>query len=653
MFTRVASRVPMDGEEKPFLDQTKSWIEKKRRRSKEETADWTWLDYGAYLIPAVGWLRTYKIKEYLLWDIIAGLSVGAMVVPQGMSYANLAGLPYVYGLYGAFVPCLFYAVLGSSKQLAVGPVAVTSMLLASGLADLFDGNVNDDPNNPTDPALQTEYNKAAIQVAFLAGIFYTAVGVLRMGWLTNFLSHSVISGFTTGAAVIIGCSQVKYLFGLHDMGRTENLIVFFEQFAEYIHEFSWREFLMGMSFLLILVVFKYCGQHYKKLNFMRAIGPLTVCILSIAIMNIFKLYEEPNTTNPYIKPVGTIPSGLPSVTVSWWFPLKSAGRQIVLALLICVIDIVESISIAKLLAAKNKYQLNATQELRGLGLANIAGAVFNCYTTTGSFSRSAVNNNVGAKTPLAGFVTGLLVMLVLLVLTGVFTNMSRNVQGAIIVSSVIGLFDWQKGAELWKVNKFDFLIFIVAALVTMLAGVEIGLGVSVGLSLIIVIYKTAFPRITTIGRIPDTTIYRSRNLYPDAEIIPGIMMLRIDAPLFFANIEGVSDHIREKLARIRRQNADATKPDIKFVIIDMSPVTDLDATALHFLGDLVEELHAENVGLALANPGKRELEGLRRSGLLEMDKIGEDMVHINMHDAVQHCRGLMVDSSHKFIEEEL
>lgn len=605
---------------------------------------------GVFL-PCVLWLRTYKIREYLHWDLLAGLSVGAMVIPQGMSYAKLAGLPSVYGLYGAFLPCWFYALLGSSRQLAVGPVAVTSMLLASGLSDIFGGNINSDPNNPADPELQDEYNRAAIQVAFLAGVFYTAVGLLRLGWLTNFLSHSVITGFTTGAAVIIGTSQVKYIFGLYNMPRADNLIEFFEHFAEYINEFQWREFVMGMTFLAILVIMKYVGTRYKKLVLFRALGPLTVVILSIAIMNIFGLYDTPSSQSPYIKPLGKIPSGMPQVTIGWWLPLQSAGQQVVLALLICVIDIVESISIAKMLAAKNKYQLNATQELRGLGLANIAGAIFNCYTTTGSFSRSAVNNSVGGKTQLSGFVSGALVMLVLLVLTPVFTNMSQNVQGAIIISAVFGLFDYHEAIHLWKVSKLDLIVFLVASLTTMLAGVEIGLGVSVGLSLVIVIYKTAFPRITTIGRIPETTIYRSNKMYPDAEMVTGIMMLRIDAPIYFANIHGISDYIRDKLARIRRHNAstNADKQPIRFVIIDMSPVTDIDATALHFLTDFVEELEAENVGLALANPGKRELSAIRRAGLLA--KIGEDMVHINMHDAVTHCVGLIHDSARKNEEE--
>lgn len=221
------------------------------------------------------------------WDLAAGISVAAMVVPQGMSYANLAGLPSVYGLYGAFVPPLIYSLFGTSKQLAVGPVAVTSTLLGNGLDKIFPNNPNTlDPNNPVDPNLQMQYNHAAVQVAFVAGFFYTAVGVLRLGWVINFLlSAPTVSGFMTGAAITIALSQVKYILGIK-IPRSDELVESLKLIFTNLSGFSWREFSMGMSFIFLLLVIQFVANRVKKLNWIRALGPLSVCILSIAIMNI-------------------------------------------------------------------------------------------------------------------------------------------------------------------------------------------------------------------------------------------------------------------------------------------------------------------------------------------------------------------------------
>jgi sulfate transporter 4 len=319
-----------------------------------------------------------------------------MVIPQGMSYAqNLAYLPQVYGLYGSFVPCeqkliilhvsfpsslntvssyssfsfpvgILYGLLGSSRQLVVGPVAVTSLLLGSGLSGIF-GNFQINPSDPGDAleqALQDRYNRGAIQVAFIAGLIYTVIGILRCGWIINFLSIPVISGFMTGAAMIILTGQIKYITG-QKLPRSdtmyENLVLVFSN----LNLFKWREFVMGGSFIILLLVLRYLSKRYKRLGFLQFAGPLSVCVISIIIMNVWKLYvfnpEIPGT--PYIKPVGYIPKGMPQVTVSWWFPLYDVSKQMVLSILVCLLDIVESTSIARSLAVKNKYKLDGTQEM--------------------------------------------------------------------------------------------------------------------------------------------------------------------------------------------------------------------------------------------------------------------------------------------------
>lgn len=641
------SRVPVSAMyDETLVDQAKRLLKEQKVAYKEETQNFGWYDWLGFFIPCFVWLKQYKIKKWLLWDVLAGLSVGAMVIPQGMSYANLAGLPQVYGLYGAFVPCLVYSLLGSSKQLSVGPVAVTSILLGNGLESLFgvsspcytsSGAAVSNTTAPVDGTDYTcyDFERASIQVAFLAGLFYTAVGLLGMGWLTYFLSHAMVSGFTSGAAILIALSQVKYILGI-STERADNIQENLEHIFDNLDEFSWQEFSMGMSFILLLLIFRVLSRRVKRLKFLRALGPISVTILSIALMNIFKWYE-PEGDAP-IANVGKIPEGLPAFTAGWWFPLYNAGRQLLLSIIICVIDMCESMSIAKALAQVNKYRLKATQELRGLGIANIAGAMFNSYTTTGSFSRSAVNNDVGAKTPLSNFITGILVLIVLVLLTPVFTNMSKNVQGAIIIVGVMGLLQYEDFIELWFISKLDWLIWMFTFCFTLFLGVEIGILVGVGVSLILVIYKTAFPRITSLGKLPQTNIYRNIQMYPEAEEPQGMILVRIDAPIFFANIEGIKDYLIDKLARAKKRHG-KMNDQVSYVIIDMSPSPDIDVAGLHMFEELIHDLKSEDMSLILANPSKAVLVMLQRGKLI--GELGPGGIQVSMGEAVEYARSLL------------
>lgn len=558
-----------------------------------------------------------------------------MVVPQGMSYANLAGLPNVYGLYGAFVPPMVYALLGSSRQLAVGPVAVTSILLGNGMPAIMDSlglPLNDNPSNPDHPEAQATYDRIVVQIAFLAGCFYTGIGLLRLGWITNFLSHSVISGFMTGASVQIAMSQVKYILGIK-VGRSNPISQQLSDIFGALDGFQWREFVMGMAFITILLALRWAGKRYRRLVLLRAVGPLTVCVLSIAIMNIWKLYCEPSVAKPYIKSIGAIPKGMPAFTATWWAPLYAGGRQFSLAILICMIDLCESISIAKALAVTNKYQLNATQELRGLGFANLAGAMFNCYTTTGSFSRSAVNNAVGAATPLANFVTGLVVMLVLLFLTPVFEHMSQNTQGAIVIVGVLQLFDYEECIYLFRVSFLDWCVWVVAFMVVVFVSVEWGIAASVILSLVIVVFRSAFPTIQQLGRIPGTLFYRPVRQYRHAEAPPGYAIISVSSPIYFANIESVRDRVLEEVDTHTRAYGTGTDR-LRFVILDLSSSPTFDATAVHFINDFLDELTRDGATLVLANPSRQVVSILRAARLVP--KIGAANIQVDVAEAVAY-----------------
>jgi len=595
---------------------------------------YTWWDWLVSIFPGVAVVRNYNVRKDLFYDFIAGVSVGFMVVPQGMSYANLAGLPSVYGLYGAFVPCIFYALMGTSKQLAVGPVAVTSQLLGTGLQDIF-GALNSNPNAPSNPKLQTQLNHAAVQIAFLAGIFYTIIGLFRLGFITNFLSRTVVSGFMTGAAITIGFTQVKYVFGVN-MPRTTTLQQSLHQLFLVIGQTSWREFLLCMLWFAILITCRQVSKRWPKLVIVRASGPLIVIILSLIIMNGADLYERPSTKYPYIKPIGTVPEGLPDATIHWWLPLYNASAQVQLAFLIMAIDMCESLSIAKALAQKNKYELDTTQELRGLGLANLMGAVFNSYTTTGSFSRSAVCDDVGGRTQLAGLITGFIVMFTLLFLTPLFTHLSASVQAAIIITGVYNLLEFKEFLVLLRVSLFDALIWTTAFICVLFLGVELGLLIAIVLSLTIVIYNSAFPRIIRLGQLKGTHIYRNLEQYTNVERVPGVFIFRVDAPLYFANINSVEEWMRKALA----QSPDTpSNEQYRAVVLDMGPVTDVDFNAFHALTLLADWLKARNIQLLFANPTKKVTALFHRGGFTT--KLGPEAFHVNVHNAVLYAKNLI------------
>ena len=376
-------------------------------------SDRTCQDWVATFLPMYQWLRTYQYKQYLPTDIMAGLTVGVMIIPQSMSYAKLAGLPVQFGLYSSLVPIYAYAVFGSSRQLAVGPVALVSLLLSTGLTMVLEkqGITPDNTEN-----YETIYATLALQTSVLVGFFNLVMGVLRLGFVTIFLSHAVVSGFTSAAAIIIGLSQVKYIFG-YDVPSDKSLHKMLYNIFANISEFNWKTFLLGTSCTVTLMGMKKLSQKYPKFKWCRAAGPLLVTVVTIVLQAIFDLQSHGIPT------VGYIPPGLPTFSASDVFPLSSTvefGDLSIVVLSIVIIGFLESIAIAKQLAQKHSYELDSSMELVGLGMANLASGLFGGYPVTGSFSRSAVNNEAGAQSGISGVVTATMVAITLLLLTPVF-----------------------------------------------------------------------------------------------------------------------------------------------------------------------------------------------------------------------------------------
>ncbi|XP_050913517.1 sulfate transporter 4.1, chloroplastic isoform X2 [Lathyrus oleraceus] len=511
-----------------------------------------------------------------------------------------------------FVPIFMYAIFGSSRQLAVGPVALVSLLVSNVLGSVAD----------TSSELYTEL---AILLALMVGVLECVMGLLRLGWLIRFISHSVISGFTSASAIVIGLSQAKYFLG-YDIDRSSKIIPLVKSIIAGADKFSWPPFVMGSVMLTILLVMKHLGKSRKYLRFLRAAGPLTAVVLGTAFVKIFH--------PPSISLVGEIPQGLPKFSVPRAF--EYAESLIPTAFLITGVAILESVGIAKALAAKNGYELDSNQELFGLGVSNVLGSFFSAYPTTGSFSRSAVNHESGAKSGVSGIVSGIIITCALLFLTPLFESIPQSALAAIVISAVIGLVDYDEAIFLWRVDKKDFLLWTITSTMTLFLGIEIGVLVGVGASLAFVIHESANPHIAVLGRLPGTTVYRNVKQYPEAYTYNGIVIVRIDAPIYFANISYIKDRLREYEVVVDSSTRRGPEVErISFVILEMAPVTYVDSSAVQALKDLYQEYKLRDIQIAISNPNPDILLTLSKSGLVEL--IGKEWYFVRVHDAVQVC----------------
>ena len=566
------------------------------------------------LLPCVQWLAVYE-KGMLQTDVLAGATVGVMVIPQSMAYAVIAGLPPVVGLYCAFVPIFIYALYGSSRQLAIGPVALMSLLTSSGLSKFADPEA--------EPA---RYLQLAATLAFLAGVFQVLLGGLRMGFIINLLSHAIISGFTSAAAVLIGLSQLKHILG-YSIPHTETLIHTVEGVVHGAPNFHWPSCVMGLSLLGTLLGMRHAARKYKRLAFLKPAAPVIISVVAAVLVYALDLERHG------IKIVGTVLRGLPAASAN--FVWEDVGGMVTTALMVSFVGFVESISIARALAAKNDYELDVNKELFGVGLANLVGSFFSIYPVTGSFSRSAVNNDTGAKSGLAGAVTGVMVLFTLLFLTPLVYFLPMTVLAAIVMTSVASLVDTREFKFLRLVHKKDLLPWIMAFVGTLLLGVELGIALSVCVSHAFVIHETARPHTAILGQLPGTKVFCSVTQYVQAQTVPGITVLRIDAPLYFANVAFVKDRMRE----VEHSKGQGVR--VRFVIMEMGPITSVDSTGVHTVMDMISEYEEKGVKLCLSNPNGDVMRTFERAGIV--DRIGKEWIFFRVHEAVAECKRHMAE----------
>ncbi len=562
-------------------------------------------------IPAFEWLSNYKGAQFK-GDLAAGLTVGVMLIPQGMAYAMIAGLPPIYGLYASTIPLIIYAFLGTSRQLAVGPVAMVSLLTATGIGALAQGG--------------TEiYIGLAIALAFFVGAIQFLLGIFRLGFLVNFLSHPVISGFTSAAALIIGLSQLKHLLGV-DISRTHHVHEILIQAVEKFGEINWITFAIGMGGIALIVGMKKINKSIPGSLLAVLFGVLAVWGLGFSDLG--------------VKIVGSVPSGLPVFGVPN-FNMETFQSLLPIALAISLVSFMESIAVAKAIQAKHKnYKVVPNKELIALGLANVGGSFFQGYPVTGGFSRTAVNDQAGAKTGMSAIISAGLIILTLLFLTPLFYYLPNAILASVIMVAVFGLIDVKEARHLWSANRSDFWMLIVTFAATLTLGIEQGIGIGVILSLAMIIFRTTRPHVAELGRVPGTDFYRNVERFKQVEERNDLLILRFDAQLYFANI----NYFRDKL-----DDLIATKgSELRSIVINAESINNIDSSAVHAIADIVTDLKAN--GLEVFFTG---VKGPVRDAMVKghlVDKIGEKNFFMSVQDAVDchisHGKNNQVPNNH-------
>lgn len=552
-------------------------------------------------LPALDWLPKYRSTD-LKGDLAAGLTVGVMLIPQGMAYAMIAGLPPIYGLYASTIPLIIYALLGTSRQLAVGPVAMVSLLTAAGIGAIADGGTE-------------MYIGLAITLALFVGLIQFLLGAFRLGFLVNFLSHPVISGFTSAAALIIGLSQLKHLLGIN-LGRSHHIHEILLEAGERIGETNLTTLAIGIGGILIIKGMK---RYFPAI-------PGQLLAVVFGILAVWGL----GLTGQGVRIVGEVPSGLPSIGMPQ-FDMSTLQLLLPTALAISLVSFMESIAVAKAIQAKHKnYKVVPNQELISLGLANIGGAFFQSYPVTGGFSRTAVNDQAGAKTGMASIISAGLIILTLLFLTSLFYYLPNAILASVIMVAVFGLIDWQEAVYLWRANRQDFWMLAVTFVATLALGIEQGIGVGVVLSLAMIIFRTTRPHFTEIGKIPGTYIYRNVNRFTQAERRPDLLVVRFDAQLYFANVNYFRDQLEQMIA--------AKGERLRAIIINADSINNVDSTAVHALEELVKEWRAQGWSVYFSGVKGPVRDALVRGHVV--DAIGEKSFFLSVQEAVDYHDGL-------------
>ena len=559
------------------------------------------------LLPCIAWLRRYDASA-LHGDALAAVIVTIMLIPQSLAYALLAGLPPEVGLYASMLPLAAYALFGSSSTLAVGPVAVVSLMTAAAMGDIASVGT-------------PEYRGAALALALLSGLFLVAMGLLRLGFLASLLSHPVISGFVTASGILIATSQLGHILGVPASGHT--LPALLGSLAEHAGEVNALTLGIGVGATAFLFwvrrwlkpLLTRLGLGPRLADTAAKAGPVVAVLATIVLVRLFSLDEAG------VRVVGEIPGGLPALSLP---PLDAALWRELLpsAVLISVVGFVESVSVAQTLAAKRRERIEPDRELVGLGAANIAASVSGGYPVTGGFSRSVVNFDAGARTPLAGVYTAVGIGLTALLLTPLFRELPKATLAATIVVAVLSLVDLGALKRTWRYSRADFAAMAATIVVVLAVGVEAGIVTGVALSLLLFLVRSARPHMAVLGQVPGTHHFRNVKRHA-VTTSPAVLGVRVDESLYFANARFLEDRLYDMAG---------AQASVRHVVLVCAAVNDIDASALESLEMLNERLHAAGVTLHLSEVKGPVMDRLQRSDFLE--HLG-GQVFLSQHDALQ------------------
>jgi SulP family sulfate permease len=560
-------------------------------------------------LPILGWGRAYS-REDLSGDLLAGVITAILLVPQGMAFGLLAGLPAQAGLYASILPPIVYALLGTSRTLAVGPVSVAAIMVAQALAGLPAG---------------ADYVSSALLLALLSGVILFVLGLARLGVLANFLSHPVLSGFTSAAAVIIVLSQLPSLIGL-SMPRHLPLAEMPAAIGDGLARLNLPTLGLGLLSVALLLLsgapleraLARAGISRARAGVIGKTAPLAVVAVTTMLVAGFALDAQHG-----VAVVGTLPEGLPAFALD--IPAWSSVAQLMpAATLIAVVGYVESVSIAKTLANRRRQAVDPNQELLALGAANLAAAVSGGMPVAGGFSRTMVNYNAGARTQAAAIVTAVLVGTVALFFTPLLAHVPKAALAAIIIVAVSKLIDVHTAVAAWRYDRNDGAVLLATAAGVLLLGIEVGLTAGVVLSLLLYIWRASRPHLAVLGRLPGTEHFRNVKRYQNLETWPHLLLLRVDEHLSFANSAYLEQVLMEHVARA---------PALKHLVLVCSGINGIDFSALEMLMKLGSSLKDAHVTMHLAEVKGPVMDKLRDTGLLALLQPGR--VFLSTHEAVE------------------
>ena len=544
------------------------------------------------IIPILEWLPNYNTSLFK-GDLFAGITVGIVLIPQGIAYALIAGLPPIYGLYCALVPQVMYAIFGSSRQVAIGPVAMDSLIVATGVSTLaLVGSEN--------------YISIAILLALMVGTIQLIMGIFNLGFIVNFLSKPVITGFTSAVALIIGFNQFRNLLGL-DFVQSDQIQIILQGIWLELGNFNYHTATIGLISMIIIIISR---RINKKIP-----NALMVVILGVLLMKYFG--------NIFINVsiVKDIPSGLPKFGIPE-FDFDLIRNLLPIALTLVMVGYLETISIGKSLEAKqDEYRIRPNQELIALGISNMVGSLFKAYPSASSFSRSAINYESGAKTGMAALISVVMVLITLLFLMPLFYYLPKTVLSAIIIVAVFGLVNFKEAGFLWKANQLDFCLMLSTFIATLFLGIEFGIITGVGLSLIVLIFRTSRPYVVELGKVPNSNFYKNKERFEEVVLDEDVLVFRFDAQLFYAN----ASYFRDRLEQMMDNKGSA----LKLIVLDAESINRVDSTGVEMLKERILFCQKKGIIFYLAGVKGPVRDDLFKSGILEIISLDHFFMRAN------------------------